>query len=160
MELLVIRHGKAEGHSLRGDGERALVSKGHAQAKHLGRLLKHAGRLPMIVLTSPLLRARQTAETLCEEAGLPGPVIQGWLACGMQPDQAWQELAAFREFERVAIVGHEPDLSGLIAFLMGCPHGAIRMKKGACAVLRLLPPAITGTLEALIPPKLADDDWD
>jgi len=160
MELLVIRHGKAEGCVLGGDGERALVSKGYAQAKRLGRLLKQAERLPMIVLTSPLLRARQTAETLCEEAGLPGPVVQGWLACGMQPEQAWQELAAFREFARVAIVGHEPDLSGLIAFLMGCPHGSIKMKKGAAALLHLLPPAITATLEALIPPKLAGDDWD
>lgn len=157
MELLVIRHGKAEGYVFRGDSERALVPKGHAQAKRLGRLLKHAGRLPMIVLTSPLLRARQTAETLCEEAGLPGPVVQGWLACGMRPEQAWQELLAFREFKRVAIVGHEPDLSGLIAFLMGCPHGAIHMKKGAAALLKLLPPDISATLEALIPPKLGEE---
>jgi len=157
MELLVIRHGKAEGHGITGDGDRALVAKGHEQAKHLGRMLKHAKRLPEIVLSSPLVRARQTAEDICEEAGLPGPVIQGWLACGMDPERAWQELAAFREFGRVAIVGHEPDLSGLIAFLMGCPHGAIRMKKGACAVLQLRPPTVIATLEALIPPKLAED---
>ena len=89
MELLVIRHAKAEDHGHPGgDGARALVTKGFEQSAKLGRLLKRVDRRPDVVLTSPLVRARQTAETLCEAAEMPGPVVQGWLACGMDPEAA------------------------------------------------------------------------
>ena len=106
MELLVIRHAKAEDHGHPGgDGARALVAKGFEQSAKLGRLLKRVNRRPDVVLTSPLVRARQTAETLCEAAEMPGPVVQGWLACGMDPEAAIRELVAFSDFERVGI-GH------------------------------------------------------
>src|SRR5688572_25419905 len=119
MELLVIRHAKAEDHGHPGgDGERALVAKGFEQSARLGRFLKRIDRRPDVVLTSPLVRARQTAETLCEAAEMPGPVVQGWLACGMDPEMAIRELVAFSDLERVAIVGHEPDLSSLIEWLL------------------------------------------
>ena len=157
MELWIIRHGKAEDPAASAGADRALVARGRDQSRRLGRLVRQAGALPSIVLCSPMLRARQTAELFCEEAGLPGPVVQGWLSCGMCPEAAWAQLASFREFRRVAVVGHEPDLSGFIAYLMGCPHGAVRMKKGSAALLSLWPPAVTARLEALLPPKLVED---
>lgn len=157
MDLILLRHGKAEDFHADGDGARALVEKGREQARRAAKVLKRAKWLPDIVLTSPLLRARQTADEFCEAAGIPGAIIQGWLACGMNPPQALQELTVFQEFKRVAIVGHEPDFSGLIEWLLGTSGGCVEVKKGALACLRVTPPSRQATLVFLIPPKLAED---
>lgn len=160
MDLILLRHGKAEDFNLTGDGARALVEKGRAQARQAARVLKRANMLPDIVLSSPLTRARQTAEEFCEAAGIPGAVIQGWLACGMKPLQALQELTVFQEFKRVAIVGHEPDFSNLLEWSLGVSGGGVLMKKGALACLQVSPPQRHGTLLYLIPPKLAGNPDD
>ncbi len=156
MELILLRHGKAENTNPGGDFPRALVEKGREQARRAARLLKSADLLPELVLTSPLIRARQTAEEFCKAAGMPGEVIQSWLASGMAPETALTELSTFRDFKRIAIVGHEPDFSGLIQWVLGA-SGSVDVKKGAIACLRVNPPARHGTLVYLIPPKLADD---
>ncbi len=158
MDLIILRHGKAENTSMDGDFSRALVEKGREQARRAGERLKSAAVLPDIVLTSPLLRARQTADEFCQAAGMPGPVIQGWLASGMPPDMAVRELAAFRDFKRVAIVGHEPDLSQLIEWILGAASRSIEVKKGTIACLRFTPPARHGVLAYLIPPKLTEEE--
>ena len=160
MELILLRHGKAEDFNAGGDSARALVEKGREQARKAARLLKRAKLLPEIVLTSPLVRARQTADEFCETSGVPGAVIQGWLACGMNPETALEQLAGFSEFKRVAIVGHEPDFSELIQWILGSEGGSVEVKKGAIACLRVIPPARHGTLVYLIPPKLAGPDDD
>ncbi len=158
MELLVIRHAKAEAHGHpQGDAARALVAKGFDQSARIGRLLKKTARRPDIVLTSPLVRARQTAETLCEAAEMPGPVVQGWLACGMDPETAIRELVAFSDFERVAIVGHEPDLSSLIEWLLGCTGSSVEVKKASITGLQVHPPAWHARLLFHIPPGMVGD---
>lgn len=157
MHLILLRHGKAESLSLDGDFSRALVEKGREQARRAANLLKKAELLPEIVLSSPLVRARQTADEFCQTAGIPGPLIQGWLASGMPPDTALVELAAFRDFRRVAIVGHEPDLSRFIEMLLGAMGGGIEMRKGAIACVEITPPVLRGRLAFLIPPKLGFD---
>jgi phosphohistidine phosphatase len=157
MDLILLRHGKAEDYHKDGDSARELVGKGREQARRAACLLRDTRWLPEIVLTSPLVRARQTADEFCETAGLPGAVIQGWLACGMNPEEALQELVGFGEFKRVAIVGHEPDFSGLIEWLLGTSHGGVEVKKGAIACLRIQPPSRQGLLRFLIPPRLADE---
>jgi phosphohistidine phosphatase len=155
MDLLLLRHGKAEDFHKDGDGPRALVPKGVAQARKAGLLLAAAKLLPEIVLTSPLVRARETAEEFCAAAGLPGPVLQSWLSCGCHPETLAAEMAAFRDFKRAMVVGHEPDLSQFIQWALGGHGGAVEMKKGAVACLRINPPARSGTLRFLIPPKPA-----
>ncbi len=159
MDLILLRHGKAEATSLGGDFSRELVERGREQSRRAARLLKGAGKLPDIVLTSPLVRARQTAEEFCRTAEMPGEVIQGWLACGMAPETAMTELSAFRDFKRILIVGHEPDFSGLVQWILGANSGSIDFKKAALACLRVNPPSRPGTLKFLIPPKLSDDDF-
>ena len=158
MDLILIRHGKAEASHPQGDGARALVDKGREQARRAGRLLRAAGLAPEIVLTSPLVRAVQTANEVCQAAGIPGPVAQGWLSCGCFPETVLAELAAFHDFKRVAIVGHEPDFSRFIQWCLGAHGSAIDMKKGTLACLRIDPPARYGTLLYLMPPKLAGRD--
>ena len=160
MELILLRHGKAEDSHPQGDGARALVDKGRKQASRAGRILNAAQGAPEIVLTSPLVRAVQTAEEFCRAAELPGPVVKGWLACGCLPETALAELAAFHDFKRVAIVGHEPDFSRLIQWCLGAYGAAIDMKKGSLACLRINPPSRYGTLLYLLPPKLGQDTED
>jgi phosphohistidine phosphatase len=157
MELQLLRHGKAEDYHDEGDSARALVAKGHHQARRAGLLLAAARRLPEIVLTSPMVRARQTAEGFCAAACLPGPVVQGWLACGCTPQTALEELAAFHDFKRVMIVGHEPDFSEFIQWTLGTVGSSVEMKKGGLAGLLISPPARQATLLYLLPPKLIRD---
>lgn len=155
MEVILLRHGKAEPHGApHGDFERALTPKGIEQARRAGAYLRMASLLPEIILTSPLLRARQTAEAFSEAAQLPGPVVQSWLASGMHPDIALRELAAFTEFKRVCLVGHEPDFSSLIAWVTNGEGGAVEVRKGALALIELKPPSRAGILRFVIPQRL------
>lgn len=154
MQLILLRHGKAEDRHPEGDRFRALMEKGYLQARRAGELLKASGDVPEIVLTSPLVRTRQTAEIFCEAAGIPGPVVQGWLACGMDPESALSELKAYRDFGRVMIVGHEPDFSTLLQWVLGAEGGWLEMKKGALACLDIRPPTRHGRLLYLVPPSL------
>ncbi len=158
MELILLRHGKAEDTSPGGDFSRELVEKGREQSRKAARLLKAAGKLPDIVLTSPLVRARQTADAFCQTAAMPGALVQPWLTSGMTPEMALAELAGFKEFKRVGIVGHEPDFSQLLGWILGAQGGGIEMKKGALACVRINPPSRYGSLRFLIPPKLAEEE--
>ena len=154
MELILLRHGKAEDSNPDGDAERVLVEKGHDQAKRAARLLHALDRRPHVVLTSPRVRARETADTFCAAAEMPGPVIQSWLDCGMDPETALEELRAFTDFERVMIVGHEPDFSGLVEWLLGCSDSFVEVKKGSLIGIEIQPPAKHAVLSYVIPPKM------
>ncbi len=156
MNLVILRHGKAEDDHAAGDFSRALLKKGRLQARCAAKLLKVNRMLPDIVLTSPLIRARQTADEFCQSAGIPEALIQTWLACGMTPEIAMSELSAFRDFKCIAIVGHEPDFSKLVESILGAMSGSIEFKKGAIACLTVNPPSPHGTLAYLIPPKLTE----
>ena len=100
-----------------------------------------------------MVRARQTAEGFCDAAGIDGPLEVPWLACGMGPESAVEELRAYTDFARVMIVGHEPDFSELICHLIGAGPGTVRMKKGGVALLRLYGSLNHGELRFLLPPK-------
>jgi phosphohistidine phosphatase len=155
MEILLLRHAKAEPHGLPGgDSERALIPKGLEQARRAGTYLRMASLLPEIILTSPLLRAKQTAEAFSEAAHLPGPVVQSWLSIGMHPDIALRELAAFTEFKRVCLVGHEPDFSSLIAWVTNGEGGAVEIRKGSLSLIELKPPSRAGILRFVIPQRM------
>ena len=157
MDLILLRHGKAAPHGHPdGDFARALERKGCQQSRQAAAVLKAADRLPDLVLTSPVLRARQTAEVFCAAAGIGAALEQPWLACGMRPADAAADLAAFREFHRVMIVGHEPDFSGVLQWFLGTSHGSIEVKKGTLACIRCAPPARTGELVFLIPPRFTN----
>lgn len=156
MQLLLLRHGKAEDHSAAGtDFSRELMEKGHEQARHAARILSAADMLPDIVLSSPLVRARQTADTFAEAARLPGSVVQPWLSCGMLPQIALSQLAAFADFECVMIVGHEPDFSQLIEHCLGTTAICVEVKKGSVTCIELRPPNPRAILRFLLPHKLA-----
>lgn len=152
MELILIRHGKAADNHPDGDFHRQLTEKGHIQSVNVADVLSAFGKLPDLVLTGPLVRARQTADAICRRAELGEPLVVPWLACGMLPQDALDELSGYRAFKRIAIVGHEPDFSTLVEWLLGAAGGTVEFKKAAVAGLQIEAPARLGRLLFLVPP--------
>lgn len=157
MKLFLLRHGNAEDRNALNpdDFSRALLEKGHQQARNAARILSGAAMLPDVVLCSPLVRARETAESFTQAANMPGPIIQSWLACGMNPETALSELRGFSDFKNVMIVGHEPDFSLFVQYLLGSNDASVEIRKGSLACLEVFPPSRNATLRFLIPFKLA-----
>lgn len=156
MKLLLLRHGKAEDFSSSGGGDfaRALIEKGIEQSRNAARVLSAADSLPDLVLSSPVLRARQTAEEFCRAAGISEPLIEDWLACGMSPQTALAELRAFSEYESIMVVGHEPDFSQLVQHSLGA-SGSIEIRKGSLTCLEIKPPSPRASLLFSIPQRLS-----
>ena len=132
MLVLLLRHATAEPHGGQPDAARALVEKGWKQAHKAGTFCREHGLVPDLVLSSPLVRARQTAEEFVRACagGVPEPVVVPWLGLG-RASTMLGELAAFRQFATVCLVGHEPDFSMLAAEMLGCPGDGIRVRKAS-----------------------------
>ena len=111
MRLVLVRH--AEAASGDPDELRTLTPEGHAQARRLGKRLRAEGIEADAVLTSPLLRARQTAA----ELGLGEPQSLDELRPGATPDDV--RAAIEGRGETVVVVGHQPDCSRITAALRG-----------------------------------------
>ncbi len=111
MKLVLVRHADAAP----GDPDelRALTPEGHEQARKLGEQLRADGVRPDVVLSSPLLRARQTAADL--GFGDPEPLEE--LAPGATAEAVKSAIAA--RGETVVVVGHQPDCSRITAALRG-----------------------------------------
>lgn len=134
MHLFLLRHADADT-TASTDDERRLSEKGLNQARKVARFCKsHDFEIPM-VLTSPLRRAKETALIVSDHLGAE-LLVQPWLASGMHPQVAMEELAAFRSQESVMIVGHEPDFSQLCAHLLGLPSSVlIHIRKASLTLL-------------------------
>jgi phosphohistidine phosphatase len=124
--IWLLRHGDAEHTAGKDDAERELTDKGRRQSRDAGRALKALGVELDVCLTSPKVRARQTAELACKELG--APVEHDDRLAGGDFDPV--ELAAGRG--EVMLVGHEPDFSGAVALVTG---SRVKMRKGGIAAI-------------------------
>lgn len=149
MILTLVRHGKAaEREAWHGDDrDRPLTREGVAQCRSALRSL--AGVVQAEELwTSPWKRARQTAELAAELWDLP-LTEQPWMAGdGCEPPEWCRQL---RSAGDVVLVGHEPDLSRLVGFLLGSKP--LPLKKGGVAVLEGLARPGQMELRMLVSPK-------
>ena len=139
MELLIIRHAIAferDRQRWADDAARPLSPAGIRRSRRAAAGLKELYKVPDRLLTSPLVRARQTAEILMEVAGWPPAKIAPELKPG-QGAAAVLTLLAQDRSKRIAIVGHQPDLSALLAacLLEGSSTLPIEIKKNAAACL-------------------------
>ena len=116
MRLVIVRH--AEAAPGEPDELRPLTSAGREQARTLGRRLREQGIDLAAVVSSPLLRARETAAAL----GLGDPDVDERLAPGATPADIRD--AAARRGETVVVVGHQPDCGHAVAVLSGGPEPA------------------------------------
>jgi phosphohistidine phosphatase len=135
--LWVLRHGDAEEGSP--DAERPLTEKGRKQSRDAGLALKAVGVELSACLTSPKVRAVQTAELACEPFDIE-PQLEPKLAGG--PFDA--EALAAGLGDDVLLVGHDPDFSMAVHALTGAQ---VRMKKGGLAGVQ------KGELMVLLRPK-------
>ena len=157
-ELYLVRHGLAEerGELWPDDAKRPLTAEGMSQMRKAARGLARLGLGLDVVLTSPLVRARQTAEILAS-ALEPRPSLV--TIDSLAPEAAYTALVADMEKHarktRIALVGHEPGIGELAARLVGSRH-SIEFKKGAVCRVDVddLPPSGPGALRWLLTPKI------
>lgn len=158
MILILVRHAIAEEpDSARwpDDGLRPLTSIGAKKMKRNARGLAQLRYQPSKLITSPLVRAQETAEILRKELGVRRRVVVTQaLAPGGGAAGLLHELARIPENGVVVAVGHEPSLSALLGELIGCPAVNLEFKKGGGAVVEFAAaPALgAGLLRAILPP--------
>ena len=161
MELLILRHAIAFPRDAKrwpDDSERPLTLEGVKRARRAAAGLKHIASRPALVLTSPLVRARDTAGIFAQAGGWPKAVQCAGLSPGGSPDEVLE--AVRRQGAKaacVAVVGHQPHLGRLLALCLGgdARSEAFELKKSAIACVRFAGSvhARQGILTALYPPK-------
>ncbi|HMH47696.1 MAG TPA: histidine phosphatase family protein [Solirubrobacteraceae bacterium] len=150
-QLWFLRHAEAEPHGTRSDAERRLTPRGEAQSRAAGIALARMEATFEAVLFSPKARARQTAELAAEQWSAEQRSLlraHEALASGFDAAQALDALSTIGADGRLLLVGHEPDLSQVVAELTG---GRVDLKKGGLAVVRL--EGVGGQLAVLMRPR-------
>lgn len=138
------------------DYERPLTTKGLEQSEKVARFCTRAGIIPELILHSPVLRAAQTARIVSEKLGGIELISCHWLACGMDPDSAAEHLNAHLRFATLFVVGHEPDFSITLAWLLGVKSSdALHIRKASLTGLTVRQFAPGGAvLEFSVPVRL------
>jgi phosphohistidine phosphatase len=157
VRLLLVRHAAAVPRGTPGvhDDERALTPKGKAKFTVAAKGLARIARRPDVLLTSPLPRARATADIAARAFKRIEPTIEPALA-HESLDGIVAALDTCPPGATVAIVGHEPTLSALLARLLGASHGErLAFKKGGAALVDLPDgPTGLGVLLSFLRPKV------
>jgi phosphohistidine phosphatase len=157
MRLLIIRHAVAVPRGAPGilDPDRPLTSEGEKKFRKAARGLARAMDRPDEILTSPWARALRTAEIAAEAWGKLAPKKTEALAGGTFEDLA-AVLDGYPANASVAVVGHEPWLSGLLARLLGATEDErLEFKKGGIALVEVPGPlAEGGRLVLFLAPKI------
>jgi phosphohistidine phosphatase len=156
MEICFLRHGPAgDPNAWQGDdAERPLTEEGKEQLARVAAGLADLGLVPDLILTSPLLRAGQTAEIVARELGIPERVAtEDRLAPGFGRKQLHGILADHPGYPSLMLVGHEPDFSKTAGKLIGGARLAIA--KGGLASIDVPDvESLKGTLLRLAPPDM------
>jgi phosphohistidine phosphatase len=161
MKLYLTRHGIALdriGGAIKNDFQRPLTQAG---IDELGLVVKALKRLEVgadLVIASPLIRAKQTAEIIRLGLGTPQALeISEALCPGAPTSDLFKALSQFTAFEQIFLVGHEPDMSRIAGTLLWC--GAefnMPFKKAGIARIDIsdVPPSFPGRLKWFLTPKI------
>ena len=159
MELYIFRHGiAADAAAGQSDADRALTDAGRKKTAEVVQTARRAGVDPSLIVSSPYLRAMQTARIAADEFRYRGEVLRTeTLVPHGTPEDVWSELRDYRDERAVLLAGHEPLLSRLVAWLLAAPALRVDMKKAAMVRIDLesFGPVPQGTLRWMITPKLA-----
>lgn len=144
MDIYLVRHAVAEDQDRSkwpNDGKRPLTKEGK---RRFGSLLKRMNDLPDyvdILATSPLTRAKETADLLVEKAAWQPFVVWDELSPDVAPERLIEKLRNLRGISSVALVGHEPQMSALFSLLVSGSTSGVQMdfKKGAIARISFNP---------------------
>lgn len=158
VELYLVRHAIAapRGKEWPDDDKRPLTARGVSRFKEVVEGLRALGVELDEIFSSPLVRARQTADLLA--AGLQGkPAVRilDALAPGQEPRSVLAQLSRAARRRRVALVGHEPGLGELAAHLIGAGRALPFRKGGVCRIdVESLTSRRAGALTWFAPPRL------
>ena len=134
LRLYFLRHGKAWSRAdwREDDDLRPLTEAGEALMRAEGRAMKAMGLAPDVIVTSPLARARRTAEIVAAELGMSERLVEDRrLAYGFDARRLAEIVAREAAAASLMVVGHEPDFSATVAELTG--GGRVDFKKGGLA---------------------------
>jgi phosphohistidine phosphatase len=136
------------------DALRPLTRKGRQQCELLGAFLEGHGIRPDVIVTSPKVRASQTAELVAATLGMTVRVDER-LGGGFGRRELWDLLDGLGAREPM-LVGHDPDLSELLGYLIDA--AGVPLRKGTLATIDVAmePAGISGSLRWLVPPDLLD----
>lgn len=155
MRCYLLRHGVAvEPESWSGnDFERPLTREGCARMEHEARAIDDLSLDLDWIVTSPLLRAKQTAEIVAARLNMRAKLVEDpRLAGGFNLERLGTIRSDYRAAKAIVLVGHEPAMSLTIGRAIG--GASVELKKAALAGIEFPDPASsTGTLFCLIPPK-------
>lgn len=138
MILYVVRHAEAvAATSDLPDEWRYLTEKGIKSAEKVSRSLSRYGRKPRLIISSPLVRAVQTAQIAAANACRKNAtVISGLLQANADLDELQDLLRSHADAKRLMVVGHEPHLGSLVAALLHA-EDHIPLQKSSCVALEL-----------------------
>jgi phosphohistidine phosphatase len=134
LQLWLLRHGEAEPHDARPDPDRRLTARGEEQSRTAGLALAALDISFQLVLSSPRVRALDTARLACEALGHERVLIDESLSSGFDAGDALDLAAGAGEDKRVLFVGHNPDFEQVLHDLTGA---AVDLKKGGVAGVRM-----------------------
>ena len=157
LKLFILRHGHAEEitkNSNLTDFDRQLTEEGIEKISRIGIFFNNLNEELDLILVSPYIRAKQTAEVFINNLQLkPANEIVDFLACGSSSFEIARGLSKYSQYENVLLIGHCPDLEVLICKLIGAER--ITIKKGTLAKIKLNNGIeFSGSLEWLVTPKL------
>ncbi|MBU6454816.1 MAG: phosphohistidine phosphatase SixA [Cyanobacteria bacterium REEB67] len=164
MRLYLVRHGVAQDHLGGGvtrDSERPLTEDGTAEMKLVAKALGKMNIKPDLILASPLVRTRQTAQIIADAFGKE-IILADALAPAGSASLVFKTIAkhaaSHGNANQIFLVGHEPDMGMLLNKLIWAgPECELPFKKGAIARVDVgdMPPTGPGILKWYMPPKIA-----
>ena len=159
MQIHLLRHGIADdvipGQS---DADRALTSEGVKKLREILKRARTAGVAPTLIVTSPYVRARQTAELAAEILGYSEELSTSVKLIPMaSPVETWSEVRTLRQEPSILLVGHEPHMGSFTGYLLGAPELRVDFKKGAMVRIDVMELGVQarGILKWMMSPKLA-----
>ena len=160
MEIYVVRHGIAidrEDPKCPPDPERYLTEEGVEKTKRVAAAVAALGATPDLLLSSPYVRAMQTAEIFASALDYSKQKIRrtDLLLPGTEPSLLFRELAKDKQSSTLFVFGHAPQLDDIIAAALGSKHHITSLKKAGVALIglkRVSPP--NGQLVWLATPKV------
>lgn len=156
MRIYFLRHGRSLSRALwSGDDRLRPLTRGGVEAlEQAAEAWRRLDPPPELIVTSPLVRARQTAEVAAEALGMAGQLIEDErLAPGFESAQLVSLIDDHPAVETLMVVGHEPDFSATVAKLIG--GGRLQVKKGGLATIEIaerVGDMIFGVLISLLTP--------
>jgi phosphohistidine phosphatase len=146
-QLWLLRHGEAVPHESKPDFDRELTARGERQSVAAGEALARLGIELSACYTSPLVRARETAELACRRLNVT-PEERAYLGKEFDVEALRDLLAGHDDGDRVLVVGHNPAFAQVVHDLTGA---RIDLKKGGLAAVRVSHGS--GELLALLRPR-------